>query len=215
VVVRAAVLEARLFDLLGELQDGAPPKDAYGGAARIVEMCRERLDCIPAEHQHQYLECLCDVQATLRRRNDLVHSVWVRGGSTGWRSHRSAPESHGKIRWVEGITPATINADADHIEGLVDDVLGTWLPKAQIWRQRLPRPDGPAGHAGTGECSAAEPAEQAPDDSNRDSNGERSRAVRASPRPADGVPTACGGSRWYPSTIAAVLRSQAASAMCA
>lgn len=134
VVVHAAVLEARLFDLLGVLYDGELPNDAYAGAARIVEMCRERVDRIPAEHRQQYLEWLRDVQATLRQRNDLVHSVWVRQGSTGWRPHRSAPESNGKTRWVEEVTPTTINADAEHLAGLVDDVLGTWSPQAQTWR---------------------------------------------------------------------------------
>jgi len=41
----------------------------------------------------------------------------------------------------------------------------------------------------------------------------RSLPVIAAALAADEVPTARGGSRWYPSTIAAVLRSQAASAM--
>ncbi len=41
----------------------------------------------------------------------------------------------------------------------------------------------------------------------------RSLPVIAAALAADQVPTARGGSRWYPSTIAAVLRSQAASAI--
>lgn len=41
----------------------------------------------------------------------------------------------------------------------------------------------------------------------------RSLPVIATALGADGVPTARGGGRWYPSTIAAVLRSQAAAAM--
>jgi len=43
----------------------------------------------------------------------------------------------------------------------------------------------------------------------------RSLPVIAAALAAAQVPTARGGSRWYPSTIAAVLRSQAASAMSA
>lgn len=120
VALVAALLEDRLHVLFCALSFA--PQDRLAGetGTTLIKECTKRLDRFPAERRGEAAALLADAEAALRKRHEVVHSLWPFTGSSPVRGWRNVPKSR---RQHPAHPVAWTSLHADQLPDLVTDLV--------------------------------------------------------------------------------------------
>ena len=101
IAMLGAVVEEKILHLAWAL--ARVPQTQYRGnqVSDLLKICRRHLDRVDAERTARVQALLVDVEQAMRRRNDVVHSLWPApklGQLWGWRH---APRSYCQDLWIK------------------------------------------------------------------------------------------------------------------
>lgn len=93
VALVATLLEDRLHVLFCAL--ASAPQDRLAGATgtTLIKECGAHLDRFPAERRDEARAVLADAEAALRKRHEVIHSLWPFTGRSQVRGWRNVPKS--------------------------------------------------------------------------------------------------------------------------
>lgn len=94
----SALLENRLHVLYCALALAPEEERAGESGTELARACRHHLDRMAVERRPEALDVLTDAESALRRRHEVVHSLWPFSGSSEIRGWRPVPAKRRRDR---------------------------------------------------------------------------------------------------------------------